>query len=117
MDSVSNFFRKECELCKIKESHELPRLFFRILQFWTVIITLRIVFLIAPVSDTLGSSQMGGLWFSIVIWSVAEIILAEAGVRLLEKGSLLGFAIGIVLSLKHLFSLAFILVFFGLYAF
>jgi hypothetical protein len=44
------------------------------------------------------------------------ILLCEVGLRSLDKNKILGFYIGVLLSLKYLFSLGFLLGLFGLYA-
>ena len=60
---------------------------------------------------------MNAVYFSSIVWGIGFILLAEVGWRLVQKGSIVGFWIGMTLSLASLLSVKILLGIFGFYAF
>jgi hypothetical protein len=109
----------------LREGNELYFIFFRLVQLTGIAISLysvyalfllRSVYTLPPI-DSATSGLATRLTLTLSIWILLTLAASEIGLRLLDRNKIVGFYIGVALSLRYTFSFGFLLGIFGLYAF
>ena len=110
---LESFFRSDAP-------EKFPTLFFRIYQILSALSLISVASLLSSGTFALvGVGSAGFLILSGFAWSLVSLVAAEVGIRCVQKQSILGFWIGISLSLALVVTLgvSILLGFFGLFAF
>ena len=116
IDSLVNWVQSIFESNDCKKLHLL---FFRGFQILEILTTFYALVGLRPYLTNVDPvyAGMSTVFFSSLVWTGIFVLIAEVGWRLVQKGSIVGFWIGLILSLMSLPSIKILLGAFGFYAF